>query len=849
MTKGLASYPLFISSLFYFRVPRNEWRDRLEKVKAAGYDAVDVYIPWNFHERVQGQFTFEGQADVGTFLDLTAEVGLYAIARPGPYICSEWDGGALPSWLNVLPGVQLRQVEPNFLACVARWYERVLPIVRQRQVHCGGAVLAVQVDNELDFYPCLDPRGYIEALVDLVRSHGIETTVTACIGQWDYEAATGDSALVLPMVNVYPPDSREPELDEKLDQYVTFMKSKGNSPLTMETGRDAFLHARLLAAGFWAISPYNMVSGVNMDAWHAVNNWGEKPTYIATDYDFGGMVTADGRLREEFFAQRRLTGAIRALREVITSGEPTAPVDLVSSSKEGTGLRLRTISSSVGDAHFVFNLGEARTESRISLGDEKWPVALASGDYTILWEHVHLIVPEVAGRFVVSANGMPVAVQISGKTVYMAVQAGASGLLTVKVEHAHARVVSAPTTSDRVMTVDLSIDESSPGYVYREWTNGVRFVCVGLSPRSAGRIWESPEGGFLIGPRLVREWLHKPDGRWLLRGDWDDEEIWLANAQGVNRLATHPLAGDGKRSHLNTDATLALNPGSYVSWTQGAKCVSGFEEGFQTLMAPVSMEALGILFGRVRYSAQTQGPISGLRLPPTADLAWVYVNGRCVSVVAAAGESHECTWDSVYDGDVQIDVVVESWGHSNFHDTDRPSIQLGSTRGMFGEVLALPSLSPIVHWQMGLDTWSPSGEIIDCASDSGFDRQPLPFSAGERAVFRGSFYFPQGSSSRVVHLTPEVTNARVDVRVNGILLGRGWTGPDLHPQLVGGAANEFWLRPEVCQSSGVQRIEVELLATGPCLFSGLRWDVVHDDARAANQWLCLTDVPVAQTSS
>ena len=49
---------------------------------------------------------------------------------------------------------------------VSRWYDAILPILREEQLDAGGAVLAVQIDNELDFYPCTDPKGYLSFLKD-----------------------------------------------------------------------------------------------------------------------------------------------------------------------------------------------------------------------------------------------------------------------------------------------------------------------------------------------------------------------------------------------------------------------------------------------------------------------------------------------------------------------------------------------------------------------------------------------------------------------------------------------------------------------------------------------------------
>jgi len=59
---------LLCASLFYFRLPREEWRDRLAQVRASGYTCVDVYFPWNFHETAPGEWSFDGRRDIAAFL-------------------------------------------------------------------------------------------------------------------------------------------------------------------------------------------------------------------------------------------------------------------------------------------------------------------------------------------------------------------------------------------------------------------------------------------------------------------------------------------------------------------------------------------------------------------------------------------------------------------------------------------------------------------------------------------------------------------------------------------------------------------------------------------------------------
>lgn len=49
------------------------------------------YVPWNFHETIEGIQNFTGDRDLEHFLDLANQTGLLVILRPGPYICAEWE--------------------------------------------------------------------------------------------------------------------------------------------------------------------------------------------------------------------------------------------------------------------------------------------------------------------------------------------------------------------------------------------------------------------------------------------------------------------------------------------------------------------------------------------------------------------------------------------------------------------------------------------------------------------------------------------------------------------------------------------------------------------------------------
>ena len=115
-------FSIYSGAMHYFRIPRAHWEDRLQKLKAAGFNTVETYVCWNLHEPRPGEFDFSGMLDIAAYLRIAQKVGLYAIVRPGPYICAEWDFGGFPAWLLKDKNMRLRCNYEPYLACVRRYY-------------------------------------------------------------------------------------------------------------------------------------------------------------------------------------------------------------------------------------------------------------------------------------------------------------------------------------------------------------------------------------------------------------------------------------------------------------------------------------------------------------------------------------------------------------------------------------------------------------------------------------------------------------------------------------------------------------------------------------------------------
>ncbi|XP_047450932.1 beta-galactosidase-1-like protein 2 isoform X2 [Mugil cephalus] len=165
-------------SIHYFRVPRAYWEDRLLKMKACGLNTLTTYVPWNLHEPERGVFNFEDDLDIEAFLRLAADLGLWVILRPGPYICAEWDLGGLPSWLLRDPNMKLRTTYSGFTDAVDSFFDQLLKKVISYQYSKGGPIIAVQVENEYGSYA--KDEAYMPYIKEALLSRGIsELLVTS----------------------------------------------------------------------------------------------------------------------------------------------------------------------------------------------------------------------------------------------------------------------------------------------------------------------------------------------------------------------------------------------------------------------------------------------------------------------------------------------------------------------------------------------------------------------------------------------------------------------------------------------------------------------------------------------
>ncbi|MEU0843457.1 beta-galactosidase [Streptomyces sp. NPDC005962] len=172
-------FRILSGALHYFRTHPDQWADRLRKARLLGLNTVETYVPWNLHQPTpDGPLDLDGLLDLPRFLELARAEGLYVLLRPGPYICAEWEGGGLPSWLTADHRVRQRSSDPRFTGAVDAYLDLLLPPLAPYLAESGGPVIAVQVENEYGAYG--DDTAYLAHLADALRKRGVEELLFTC---------------------------------------------------------------------------------------------------------------------------------------------------------------------------------------------------------------------------------------------------------------------------------------------------------------------------------------------------------------------------------------------------------------------------------------------------------------------------------------------------------------------------------------------------------------------------------------------------------------------------------------------------------------------------------------------
>ncbi len=176
----LDNHKVFLNSgeIHYFRIKRGLWDRHLEAAREAGLTTVSTYVPWAWHESKEQVFDFEGtsspECDLKGWLQRCQAHGLFCIVKPGPFILAEFRGAGIPDWFLDRYGDEVKMrnrkgetvqsdgvslFNKKYLEKVTLWYDKIIPIIRERQISAGGPVIMMQICNEIGVFSWLAKQG------------------------------------------------------------------------------------------------------------------------------------------------------------------------------------------------------------------------------------------------------------------------------------------------------------------------------------------------------------------------------------------------------------------------------------------------------------------------------------------------------------------------------------------------------------------------------------------------------------------------------------------------------------------------------------------------------------------
>ncbi len=324
------------AAFHYFRCPQELWRDRFRKIKEAGFNTVETYVPWNWHERNMpksvddySQCNFD---DLKAWLHMAhEEFGLYTIVRPGPFICAEWAGGAYPRWLAKFcpdsydTSFWLRSNHPEHMKWSEHWYNAVCRVFSEEQLTRKQpgekGIIMVQLENEYIYFDMESEKKeeFLRVLSDACIRNGIDVPLFTCVtpevrGSHDpviSQLFDMDNQYV--WWNMHEAKSRIEKLKAEQPNAPAFVCELQGGWFSTVGGRlseDSYLdgrHARgmalmAMAGGSTGLNYYMFFGGTHFAGWGARR--------MTTTYDYGAPLKENGGVGEKY-------AAVKGIGEVV----------------------------------------------------------------------------------------------------------------------------------------------------------------------------------------------------------------------------------------------------------------------------------------------------------------------------------------------------------------------------------------------------------------------------------------------------------------------------------------------------------------------------------------------------
>lgn len=323
---------IYSAAFHYFRCPQELWRDRFRKIKEAGFNTVETYVPWNWHERDMPRdvkdFSKCDFTDLKAWLKMAQEeFGFYTIVRPGPFICAEWAGGAHPRWLGKFcpekydTSFWLRSDNPEYIKWSKHWYDAVCPIFASEQItnkpKGSKGIILVQLENEYIYFD-MSSEGkirYFKALYQAAKANDIQVPLFTCVTPEARDCKDSEISQVFDMDNQYVwwnMQEAKTRIEELKNQqpdapaFVCELQGGWFSTVGGSLSENSYLdgrHARgmalmAMAGGSTGLNYYMFFGGTHFAGWGARR--------MTTTYDYGAALKENGGVGEKYQAVKEI---------------------------------------------------------------------------------------------------------------------------------------------------------------------------------------------------------------------------------------------------------------------------------------------------------------------------------------------------------------------------------------------------------------------------------------------------------------------------------------------------------------------------------------------------------------
>ena len=321
---------IYSAAFHYFRCPEELWRDRFRKIKAAGFNTVETYVPWNRHERSMPsglddttRFDF---SEIRRWLEMAQEeFGLYTIVRPGPFICAEYSGGAYPRWLarfrpDDVGGLWLRSADQTHVRWCVHWFDAVCKALADEQITRKPAgkkgIILIQIENEYNAHGCDNKEYFLKELYRSVRRNGFDVPVFTCLTGECRGSSDKELSQVFDCDNYYVGLSDAPSCAYRMSDlrraqpdapgFVTELQGGWFSLVTGSLSEDHYSDERHFKAvglmsilgGATGLNYYMFCGGTHFEGWGARG--------MTTSYDYNAAIRESGASGPKYYASQQI---------------------------------------------------------------------------------------------------------------------------------------------------------------------------------------------------------------------------------------------------------------------------------------------------------------------------------------------------------------------------------------------------------------------------------------------------------------------------------------------------------------------------------------------------------------